>query len=382
MIRAVAALLAVLASPAVAQQPELRPKPARACPAVPAAAGGASNAHTAFIEARLPLAARMAALEVPGVSVAVVRDGQIDWARGWGVRDVETCAPVTADTRFQAASISKPVTAAVALRLAARGTIDLDAPVERYLARWRLPADPAHPGDVTVRRLLSHTAGTTIHGFPGYAADAALPTLAQILDGAAPANTAPVRLQTAPGTHYAYSGGGYEIVQMALEDASGEPFAPLAAETVLAPLGMTKSAFAQPPDADIIAAAASAHAAGRVMTGRFRTYPELAAAGLWTTPSDLARFFAALRGSAGFIDAGTMLAPVAPGYGLGMELAGEGASRRFGHSGANAGFRAVAWFLTGGADGVVVMTNAESGGALAGDIIRAVAADYGWDWRG
>ena len=325
--------------------------------------GGVQNVRTRKLEAGL--AERMRRHKVPGIGVAVIRRGTLAWARGWGVRDAKTCVPVDAATTFQAASISKTVAALTIVTLARRGTLDLDADVSRYLRNWRPPAG------LTLRALLSHTAGTGVHGFPGYARTASLPTLPQILDGQPPANTAPVRIETAPGA-FSYSGGGYEIAELAVADALGRAYPVLAEEEALRPLGMTGSGFAAP------APAASGHDGGRVVPGRYHLYPEAAAAGLWATPADLARLLAALTGDA----TREMTVPVTPAYGLGLGLAGSGPSRRFGHTGSNFGFRALAFVFAETGDGLVVMTNGEEGGPLAQEIAAALAADYGWPAAG
>ena len=175
--------------------------------------------------APVSLAARMAALHVPGVSIAVIHQGRIDWARSYGVARPDG-APVTAETLFQAASISKPVTALVTLAAAERGQLNLDVDVDTYLRDWKLPRDADAAGRVvSLRDLLHHAGGVTVHGFAGYAPGAPLPTIDQILQGASPANSGPVRVDTAPGVLWRYSGGGYVVIRKALEDVTGLPFA-------------------------------------------------------------------------------------------------------------------------------------------------------------
>jgi CubicO group peptidase (beta-lactamase class C family) len=177
--------------------------------------------------------------------VAVIRDGKLAWARGWGVRDVASCAPVTSETDFQAASISKMVTALTALRLVEQGKLNLDDDINRSLKSWQLVPDPKlAPQGVTLRELLSHTAGLNVWGFDGYAVGAPLPGAVQVLNGAAPANNEAVKVGLPVGQRWHYSGGGYVIVRVALEDVSGLPFDQLAQREVLAPLGMRRSAFA------------------------------------------------------------------------------------------------------------------------------------------
>jgi CubicO group peptidase (beta-lactamase class C family) len=237
------------------------------------------------------LADRMAALHVPGVSVAVIHDGKIEWARGFGVTRVGGPA-VTPDTLFQAASISKPVTAVAVLRLAESGKLNLDADVNQYLKTWKVPANTfTERTKVTLRELLTHTAGMTVHGFPGYAFDSALPTLVQVLNGEKPANTPAILVDTIPGTNWRYSGGGFVVAQLLLEGVTGQPFPKLMHDIVLGPMGMNRSTYEQPLPQSLMAEAAMPYRQdGQAVPGGPHVYPEMAPAGLWTTPSDLARY--------------------------------------------------------------------------------------------
>ncbi|MGR6329996.1 serine hydrolase [Sphingomonas sp. XXL09] len=373
--------------------------PVNGCATPTRHAGGITNVHTRHVETELlpaivrvgtqpaTLAERMRAYNVPGVSVAVIHHGQISWARGWGVRDVESCAPVTPDTVFQAASISKAVTAVLTLRLADRGVVSLDRDVNRELRTWRLPSDPKlAPTGVTLRQLLSHTAGLNLQGFPGYVPGAPLPTEAQILAGEPPASHEPLRSILPAGAQWQYSGGGYVLIQTILSDAARLPFAALAQREVLRPLGMKRSAFAQPPSPEILANAALGHVDGRIIPGGYHVYPELGPAGLWTTAGDLARFLIdqqeAVAGHTGRrLRPGTarmMVSPVMGDWGLGPSLSGKAQGRRFGHDGVNEGYQStmVAYVVKG--EGVVVLTNGDKGKRLADEIVRAVATDYGW----
>lgn len=326
------------------------------------------------------LAAEMARLKVPGLSIAVIHDGKIAWARGYGVTRIGGAA-VTPATLFQAASLSKPVTAVAALRMVQDGVLDLDQPANTYLTSWKLPGEGG--GDtVTLRQLLSHTAGVTVGGFPGYAPGAPLPTLTQVLDGVAPAVTRPVRVDTTPGSAWRYSGGGYTVVQQLMIDAGKQPFDKLVAQRVLQPLGMKNSSFTQPATAAILARAALPHDGdGNPYPGGPFIYPELAAAGLWTTPSDLATFLIAVQTyTAGLTPATTrtMLQPIKNEYGLGFGVVGTGPATVFIHGGHNQGYENTMMAYTGRGDGVVVMTNSDKGGELAGALVRAVAQEYKW----
>lgn len=330
---------------------------------------------------------RMAEHEVPGVSIAVVEGGRIAWARGFGVRETGTTDPVTATTVFQAASISKPIAATAVLRLVEDGILDLDLPVNDYLTRWSLP-DNAFTAEepVTLRHLLSHGAGTTVWGFPGYEVGTDLPTVPQILDGLPPANTPAVRVERTPGAAWLYSGGGVTVAQLAVMDATGEAFGDVLDRLVLGRFGMERSTFAQPLPQERAGDAAAGHRDGSALPGRWHVYPELAAAGLWTTPSDLLTWAIhianALRGGSGALLskelAEEMLTPQHGNTGLGPGLGGAGEGFFFGHGGANAGFRAQLVYFPATGQGAAVMSNGDGGAALNREILLALGAEYGW----
>ncbi|MGB3541471.1 serine hydrolase domain-containing protein [Rubrivirga sp.] len=325
----------------------------------------------------------MAETGVPGVSIAFFDDGEVVWTRAVGMADVESGTMVTPETLFQAASISKPVAATAALDLVEDGLFDLDVPINDYLTSWQLSgSDVAEPSAVTLRGLLTHTAGLTVHGFPGYGPGETVPTTAGVLEGAG--NTDAVALGQEPRTAFRYSGGGYTVAQLALENVTGRPFHEVMTERVLVPLGMEHSTFAQPLSESMRDIAATAYGGdGSAIDGRFHTYPEGAAAGLWTTPSDLARWAIALqanRDTHPVLEAATideMLTPDAVGgYGLGPSIQHE--VGLFGHGGANAGFRCLLSAQLNGDQGVVVMTNGDNGGAITEAVLLTVAREYGW----
>ena len=335
------------------------------------------------------LASRMTALHVPGVSVAVIHDGKILWARGFGVTKLGG-APVTENTVFQAGSISKPVTAMAVMHLVQAGRLNLDADINTYLKSWKVPENEfTAQKKVTLRGLLSHTAGVTVHGFPGYASGAPVPTLVQVLNGEKPANTPAIRVNTTPGTLWRYSGGGYVITQQMLLDVTGQTFPAFMQATVLGPLGMTHSTYEQPlPAARQPDAATPYDQNGVAVVGGAHTYPEMAPAGLWTTPSDLARYAIgvqkALTGQSRVLSkptAAEMVKDVGMGplghYGLGPELGGKPDHPWFAHRGVDEGFvsNLVAYNM---GDGVVIMTNGMNGGQLGDEIQRTIARKYHW----
>ena len=291
---------------------------------------------------------RMRVYGVPGLSIAVIDGGRIVWAKGYGVANTRTGKAVTTDTLFQAASISKALAALGALVLVEHGKLGLDDDVNRYLRSWKVPANAftaAHP--VTLRTLLDHSAGFNVAGFSGYKAERPIPTLVQILNGEPPANTPPIRVESIPGDNYRYSGGGYMVLQQLLIDVSGKPFDSFIQSVVFRPLGMSHSDFQEPLPGTLLPVAARAHyAGGEMVPGGYSVAPELAAAGLWTTPSDLARYIVAVqqwnRGSRrGLISpqlTRQMLSPQIGFAGLGTVISGRGKDRRFGHDGFNEGF--------------------------------------------
>ena len=292
------------------------------------------------------LAERMAELGVPGVSIAVLNESRVEWTRGYGMADTATGRPVTPETLFQAASISKPVAAFAALRLVQDQVLDLDENVNAYLERWTLPDNEFTATEkVTLRRLLNHTAGTTVWGFPGYATRPDVPSTVDVLDGNG--NTDPIRVYKTPGESGRYSGGGYTIMQLVVMDATQTSFPQLMWDAVLEPAGMTRSTYEQPlPEARAHEAATGYRADGTPVEESWHTYPEMAAAGLWTTPSDLARYVLAVQATVAE-DPNALLSPTLAsemltaglnGHGLGPVVEGDGT--RFGHGGANEGFRA------------------------------------------
>jgi CubicO group peptidase (beta-lactamase class C family) len=330
----------------------------------------------------------MARFHVPGVSVAVIRDFKIHWAKGFGVADVETHQPVETTTTFQAASISKPVTAMAALKLVEGGRFSLDDDINTILKSWHVPKN-GYPA-VTSRSLMSHTSGADDgFGFPGYDPSAPRPTLVQLLNGEKPSITGPVLFTRPPFQAYKYSGGGVEIMQLALGDLTHQPFAEMMRALVLDPLEMRDSSYEQPPSPDRAAHTSRAHnGQGKSMDAKWHVYPEQAAAGLWTTPSDLARFAIevqrALRGPKGIVlsqqSATSMIAPVGVGtFAVGLDIEKRGEGWYFNHSGGNWGFNCDMLAHVRKGYGVVVMTNTDNAGAVIREIESRVAAAYNWD---
>lgn len=342
---------------------------------------------------RVTLAQMMHVFREPGFSVAVVERDTIAWAKGFGVTMPGGRVPVDAHTLFQAASISKPVTAAGALWLVERGKLSLDADVNTELASWRLPADSfTATQKVTLRRLLSHNAGINVPGFDGYVKGRPLPTPEQTLDGAAPATNRPIRVTAVPGTVCNYSGGGYVIVAQLIRDASGQSFEQFMRDNVLLPAGMTESTFEQQLPAALAARAATgATRDGKPLPGGWRLLPELAPDGLWTTPTDLARFAIEIARSARD-SANRVLSQASvremltiqcfddptDGTGLGFALGYQGRPAIFFHNGSNAGFQSVLMMDPGARWGYAAMGNSDNFGAVNRAVFNSLSVANGW----
>lgn len=336
----------------------------------------------------------MDTFKVPGLSVAVIDNYKIAWAKGFGVTESGGSKPVTTHTLFQAGSISKPVAAAGALWLVEHGKLSLDEDVNQKLKTWKVPENEFTVAQkVTLRRLMSHSAGLTVHGFPGYAVGEPVPTLVQIFNGDKPANTAPIRVDFVPGTKMRYSGGGVTIEQQLVMDVTGKPFPELMRETVLEKAGMTDSTYQQPiPPARAALTATGTYSDGKAVTGRWHIYPEMAAAGLWTTPTDLAKFAIEIalskQGKANHILSEKMtremLTPQiqAEGEGNGsVGLAfflGPQAPDEFGHNGADEGFQANLVMFADSGQGLAIMGNSDAFFIVAPYVMEAVAKAYGW----
>jgi len=344
------------------------------------------ESHTVALEQR------MHELHINALSIAVFQDYKVVWARAYGLAD--TGVPATPDTLFQAGSISKSVNALGTLEAVADGVLSLDTPINDSLTSWKLPDNElTKVTPVTLRELLSHTAGTTVHGFPGYAAGLPIPTMEQILDGKPPANSPAIRVDLAPNTQFRYSGGGVTIAQLALTERSKAPYPEILARRVLQPLGMTHSTYEQPLPAALVPHAAAGYGQdGTQVAGKRHVYPEMAAAGLWTTPTDLARFFSEIALARAnrsklvtnkiALEMTTAVKKLDPNaadtVGLGVFMYARSGVPCFGHNGADEGFQADALATLDGGNGVVIMANSDNGSRIFPEIERAVFAEYGW----
>jgi CubicO group peptidase (beta-lactamase class C family) len=331
----------------------------------------------------------MRQMHMPGLSIAVIDDFKIVWAKGYGVTEVGGSTPVSPDTLFQTGSISKPVAAMGTMYLVEQGKLSLDEDVNQKLVSWKVPENQfTQEQKVTLRRIMSHSAGTTVHGFPGYSVDGPIPTLVQILNGQSPANTSPIVVDILPGSQWRYSGGGVTIEQQLVLDVTGKPFPQFMRETVLDKIGMDHSTYEQPlPAAKAIMAASGTRRDGTMTPGKWHVYPEMAAAGLWTTPTDLAKCAIEMalsrQGKANHVLSEKMtremLSPQIDHMALGWFL-DEKNPNQFGHDGDNDGFEAVLLMLSDSGQGVAIMANSQNLYHVEGYIIESVAREYKWKY--
>ncbi len=333
----------------------------------------------------------MEEISIPGVSVAVVHNFEIIWAKEYGISDTETQQPVNTNTIFQAASISKPLTALAVMKLVQDGKLDLDENINSYLKTWKLPENELTvKNKVTLRNLLSHTAGITVHGFPGYNIDAEMPTLVQVLNGEFPSNTGKVVVDMEPNTEFRYSGGGYTIVQQALIDQLQKSFQGIMQELVLDPLDMKNSFYSNSTlkEEQCTNTTAGHKGNGIQILGKRHVYPEMAAAGLWTTAEDLAKFFIevqkSLKGKSNKIISKELMeimtTPVLNGeYNIGLRNEKIGTEQLLGHSGGNEGYTCSMIFQKEKGVGAIFMSNCDNGYEMKMPFFRSVAAAYGWN---
>jgi len=324
---------------------------------------------------------------VPSVSVAVMKNGAIVWAKAYGMADKTSGRSADTNTLYQVASMSKSVNAFCVMRLVQDQRLSLDTDIRSLLHSWKFPDNEFSKNiPITLRNLLSHTAGLGVHGFKGYLHTEKIPSIDAMLDGQPPSNSGKIEAIIKPGTKVEYSGGGTLIIKKILQDNIASNYDSLLEVMVLRPLGMMHSTFKQPLDKKYTNFAAAYDEFGKEVPGKYYIYPEQSPDGLWTTASDYARFVISIQRSlAGNPTAllnrqaaTLMLTPVLDSAALGFFITGKEGQTYFGHSGGNIGFRcAYNGSFTGGT-GVVVLTNSDRGGYLVGDIIKCVAAVYQW----
>lgn len=326
-----------------------------------------------------------------GLSIAVIDDYQVSWSREWGVRSVDNGNEIRADTLFNIASIAKPVTATLVAVLAEKSLIDLDEPVSTYLQRWQLPDNEfTRSKEITLRHLLSHTAGTTQHGYEDFYIGDKIPTLVDVLEGSELSATEKLDIDFMPGSQWRYSGGGYVIAQIAVEDHLHQSLAQLAAEHLFRPLNLANTTMLRPDETGFPANTAKAHDEnGVVISTGLPICPQISASGLWTTPTDMALFLIemqnALRGQETSVIhpavARLVTTEVLDGFGLGWALFEPiGNMPSFSHGGANTGTGGRAYATMSGGKGIVLFGNGPNSvrEPVLAMIRESVVAAYEW----
>ena len=334
------------------------------------------------------LADRMKFYHVNGVSIAVIKDYKIEWARGYGWADSVEQRPVTTATLFQAGSISKSLNAVGILKLVQEGKLNLDSNINDYLKSWKFPYDSLSKGKkITLSNLLSHTAGLNVHGFAGYAKGDTIPTLVQVLNGEKPANSKAVRSMFEPSLKYEYSGGGIEISQLIAQDITGQPYDVYMWQNVLKPMDLIHSFYTQPPPVNKLSLLATGYYNdGKEVKGGYHIYPEQAAAGLWTNPTDLAHYVIetqlSLQGKSNKVLSQKMTKRMLTPYidssaALGVFITKEGSEKYFSHGGTDEGFVSQYYGSIDNGNGVVIMANTYNT-RIFDEIINSVASVYNW----
>jgi len=321
--------------------------------------------------------------KVKGLSIAVVQNGLIRWNKTYGMSNERDS--VSTNTLFQAGSISKPVAALAILKLVNDKKVELDVDVDMYLKTWKLNrVDKNETEKVTIRRLLSHTAGISVSGFSGYSKDEKLPNLDEVLNGEA--KSAKIEVIDVPGTNWNYSGGGYTVLQKVVEDVTGMAFEKYVETNVLKPFGMNNSKYYPIIDADS-SNTSSGYVDGEILKEGWLYYPQPTAAGLWSTSTDLAKFCIEIQNIAqnkttdGIISkklVSEMFKRTKNNWGLGFELNGEGDSLVFQHNGNTKGFTASFKGFANSNNGVVIMTNSDMAENFIDEAIRTVSVYYDW----
>ena len=330
---------------------------------------------------------RMTLEQIPGLSITVVNGGEIEWARGFGVKEYGQPASVTTETLFEAASITKTIFTVALMKLVSEGVLDIDEDVNSYLKSWRVPKNGNWQPIVTLRQILSHTAGLNIHGVAGYARGDTIPTLVQVLNGEPPSIQPPITVDGIPGLQNRYSTGGYAIAEQVVIDVVGCSVAELVHEIVLEPLQMVHSSMDEPLPSRLEKMMATGHTWGRQpIKGKFQAHT-LGVSRLRTTPSDLARlgieFQRALQDKPTRVisnaSAMQMLnPPIGNEWGLGLRVAGRDDSIRFWMTGSSFGFVAMWVFYRDVGKGAIVMNNFDWGDLFLYEVTRAIAREYAW----
>lgn len=330
---------------------------------------------------------RMNFYNIHGLSIAIVHNYNIEWAKGYGLADISDNTDITTETLFQAGSISKSLNAVGLMKLVEKGKINLYSDINNYLKTWKFPYDSVSKNKkISLANLLSHSAGLSVHGFLGYNINDSLPNLVQILDGKYPANNIAVRSMFEPGLKYQYSGGGTVISQLMTIDVSSIPYSIYMQDSVLNPIVMNESFYTQPPPIDVRSKLATGYSENTEIDGKYHIYPEQSAAGLWTNPTDLCKFIIETQKS--LINKSnkvlnqestkTMLTSfVDKSLGLGVFFADNGTAKYFYHSGSDEGFKALYIGSFEDGEGAAIMVNSNNYTIIT-ELLNSIINVYKW----
>jgi len=332
---------------------------------------------------------RMRFYNVKGLSIAVVHNYKIEWAKGYGWADSAERRPVTTETLFEPGSISKSINAVGILRLAQRKKIDLYKDINDYLVSWKFPYDSVSKNKkITLADLLSHTAGLSQHGFPGYYRGDTFPTVPEILDGKKPANTKPVRSLFVPGLKFEYSGGGTMVSQLIVMDKSEQQYDAYMSEHVFVPIGMSNSLFTQPPPEARKKTLATGYSGnGKEIKGKYPILIEQAAGGLWTTPTDLCKFIIEIQlsrqGKSNKVLSKKMTKKMLRPYqnksaALGCFIEKRRGAKYFSHNAGNQGFSGIYYGSFKDGNGLAIVVNSDEGHHLIQEVVTSVVNTYKW----
>ncbi|WP_299365973.1 serine hydrolase [Winogradskyella sp.] len=323
--------------------------------------------------------------KIHGASIAVINKGKIDWSKGYGYCNQDKTKTISTQTLFQSASIGKIISSLVSLKLVEQGQIDLDKNVNLYLKRWKLEENSfTKDQPVTLRHLLTHSAGLTDdYGFLGYKPTDDIPSLLQILNNESPAKTRKsLSIKTKPGTKERYSGGGYLIIQLLVEDVSGIPFEEYVEQHIFEPLQMTNSTYNYSPDINLGKPIADGHLYNgkSLKKKKYHIYPEKGAAGPWTTAEDLAKLVIGIQTNRILNSQLTqeMMTPQINNKGLGVNLKGIDKAYMFWHAGQNLGYTALVYGSIEGGDGAVVLVNSDGGEQFLQELMSSISTVYNW----
>ncbi len=332
---------------------------------------------------------RMKFYKIPSVSIAVINNGKIEWTKTYGYADIETKRLANTTTLYQVASITKSVNGLGIMKLVQDGKLTLTKDIRNYLKSWTFPDNELSKNKlITLKNLLSHTAGLSVHGFIGYSTSDSIPTINQILNGERPANNESIKPIYPINEHFEYSGGGYSVIRKILDDNISSNYDSLMQAVVLKPLKITNSTFSQPLLTQYKNYAYGSDKEMQPLKGNYYIYPEQSAGGLWSTATDIAKFVLSiqndLKGSPNsLIDkhlSDEMLTPVLNNYALGFGVVQKSGEKYFWHEGENYGYNSIYYgsFTTG--KGVVILTNGypSNGQPFIQELLNSVATAYSW----